>query len=162
MPIIFASIHFQKGSKAEISDFKEPLLPLCLTLSRQVLMTFLRQIFLRGFFNAQSHSFFLIGWVTNGPSHDPTKKSPHFYVDPRRQYTTTVHIRSHTNHEHNDEQWAFAANSQLLFKNINNKEGNLDQGIPKMLQLFFLRKRLNSGNPLFIVCFSLFLGAILD
>lgn len=94
--------------------------------------------------------------VTNGPSHE---KSPHFYVE---EDTTTVHIRSHTNHEHNDEQWAFAANSQLLFKNINNKEGNLDQGIPKMVQLFFLRKRLNSGNPLFIVCFSLFLGAILD
>ena len=95
---------------------------MCLTLDFTFLMTFLRQIFLLCTMLNQTLAFFLIGWVTNGPSHDGFRTiQKHFYVEAKvAVLTTTVHIRSHTSNsaleQHNDEQWltdSFQDNKQL-------------------------------------------------
>ena len=101
---------------------------MCLTLDFTFLMTFLRQIFLLCTMLNQTLAFFLIGWVTNGPSHDGFQDEHYPKVSTVSKaflrgssvLTTTVHIRSHTSNsaleQHNDEQWltdSFQDNKQL-------------------------------------------------
>ena len=53
---------------------------MCLTLDFTFLMTFLRQIFLLCTMLNQTLAFFLIGWVTNGPSHDGFQDHPKAFL----------------------------------------------------------------------------------